>query len=231
MEITELISIFPYLYHVTESGSWSSIQKYGLLSTTALLDLFDISGVQRQQIESKRRPKLVVISHPQYGNVSIQDQQPMSDAGLQRVLTDMAPQEWYELLNRKVFFWLCEERLTRHLNARGNRDKEHDVLIVDTQALIETYGQQISLAPMNTGSTIRAASPRGSDTFKRVQDYPYAERRKRYRSSKQAIVEFTVDYAISHIQKFILKVECRKQDNVIGCLYTKSDRVAKTGER
>ena len=35
---------WPRLYHMAEAGSWESVKRHGLLSTTALLDLFEVSG-------------------------------------------------------------------------------------------------------------------------------------------------------------------------------------------
>jgi hypothetical protein len=60
---------WPRLYHMAEAGSWPSIERHGLLSTTALLDLFEISGPRREAIESARRPESVKITHPLHGEV------------------------------------------------------------------------------------------------------------------------------------------------------------------
>jgi hypothetical protein len=50
---TEVIATrWPRLFHMAEAGSWLAIQRYGLLSTTALLDLFEITGDDRDSIES-----------------------------------------------------------------------------------------------------------------------------------------------------------------------------------
>jgi hypothetical protein len=40
----DLIKIYPRLWHVAEDGSWPSISRYGLLRTSALLDLYEITG-------------------------------------------------------------------------------------------------------------------------------------------------------------------------------------------
>ena len=42
-----LIELYPRLYHMAHAGSWPMIQRHGLLSTTALLDLFEIGGERR----------------------------------------------------------------------------------------------------------------------------------------------------------------------------------------
>jgi hypothetical protein len=43
----ELVSIYPRLWHMAEDGSWPSIADNGLLSTSALLDLYGVSGKSR----------------------------------------------------------------------------------------------------------------------------------------------------------------------------------------
>src|SRR3989337_250524 len=104
-----LIETFPRLYHMADKNAWPSIQRHGLLSTTALLDLFGVNGVQRTALESKHRPECVNIHHPKHGAAVIRDQKPMSDKGLARCLNGITPKEWYEILNRRTFFWLTED--------------------------------------------------------------------------------------------------------------------------
>lgn len=60
-----LLSRYPVLYHMAEDGSWESIKRLGLLSTTALLDKFGVE--ERFAIESARRPEIVRVEHPEYG--------------------------------------------------------------------------------------------------------------------------------------------------------------------
>ena len=90
---------------MAEFGSWPKIEERGLLSTTALLDAFEIVGEQRFKIESEWRPTSVAIEHPHHGEAIIRDQKPMTPHTLGNVLIDdVTPQQWYEFLNRKTFF-------------------------------------------------------------------------------------------------------------------------------
>src|SRR5688572_22768302 len=146
---------YPRLFHMAEAGSWPSIRKHGLLSTSALLDLFEISGRERTRVESQHRPESVTISHPKHGRAIIRDQKPMSGTALRRCLIGMMPQAWYELVNRRVYFWLVEERLNRLLMAKMYRNVEHVVLTIDTRSLVTAHEDEIRLSPINTGSTIR----------------------------------------------------------------------------
>src|SRR5688572_17159622 len=160
------------------AGSWPSIRKHGLLSTSALLDLFEIRGHERTSIESQHRPESVIISHPKHGRAIIRDQKPMSDAALRHCLIGMKPQSWFELVNRRIYFLLVEARLNRLLTAKMYRNVEHILLTIDTRSLVTAHEDEIRLSPINTGSTMRRPQPRGAQTFMRLQDYPFEERRR-----------------------------------------------------
>lgn len=197
MEADLLIRKHPKLYHMAEDGSWESIQKIGLLSTSALLDKFEIAGERRQEIKSSRRPKIVEISHPELGRALIRDNKHMHEKTLERCLVGMTPREWYETLNRKVFFWLEEKRLINLLGARAYRDRPHLVLEVETAELLRRHGDSVSLSPTNSGVTFTVnPAPRGPDTFKHISDHP----------KSKAVVELTVDYAVPNLAAFTLSV-------------------------
>ena len=79
MDIDDLIRKYPKLYHMAEKSNWENICKHGLLSTTALLDLFKCSGEQRFKIESQLRIDSFRITHSQHGEAFIRDQHPLCD--------------------------------------------------------------------------------------------------------------------------------------------------------
>lgn len=129
LELDALLKKYPTLYHMAERGAWESIQNRGLLSTTALLDLYELSGPQRYNIESCHRPSSIPLERHDLPPAVVRDQIPMSDAGLRRCLPNhLSPRDWYELLNAKVFFWLNVARLHRLTSARAYRNRSHDVL-------------------------------------------------------------------------------------------------------
>ena len=104
-ELEELINDCPTLYHMAERGAWESIKNRGLLSTSALLDLYEVNGAQRLSIESNRRPECVELTSETLPAAVVRDQIPMDDAGLRRCLPEhLTPSDWYRLLNAKVFF-------------------------------------------------------------------------------------------------------------------------------
>ena len=207
MSITaqRLAEIYPHVYHMAEDGSWDSIREHGLLSTTALLDLYEIRGKARFAIESQHRPESVTIEHPRHGRAVIRDQIPMRESSLEQCLDGVTPRQWYELLNGKVFFWATKQRLLGLLSARAYRNRSHSVLTIDTRQLVARYSKTLRLSPINSGSTIYKPQPRGYGTFKLTSAYPFDERRRK-RGLANAVAEMCVDYSVPDIRDFVVRV-------------------------
>ena len=215
----ELADRFPRLYHMAEAGSWPGIRRHGLLSTSALLDLYELEGEARTSIEAAHRPASVPINHPEHGRAVIRDQKPMDDAGLRQSLQGgLAPTDWYRLLNDKVFFWLTEERLLRLLNARAYRDKRQAVLTLDTARLLERHAERALLSPINSGATKPYPQPRGPDTFLSLGEYPFAEWDKK-RRRKDPAVELAVRYAVPDVRDLVLRVDEREGGETVEVLW------------
>ena len=219
-EWAELLRHCPTLFHMAERGSWPGIQRHGLRSTAALLDLFEVTGPRREAIERRHRPSGVTLCHPVHGTARVRDQKPMSDAALRRCLADgMAPADWYELLNGKVFFWLSRARLVRLLRGRAYRGTEHDVLEIDAAALVGAYRDRILLSPINSGATFALGpTPRGLATFQPIAHYDYASRRARHRPAA-CVVELTVGYAVPDVSRFVRRVVSMRGDEVTGTVF------------
>ena len=192
----ELIDQYPRLYHMAEHGSWDSIQRHGLLSTTALLDLFEKSGCERIRIESEWRPGAVSIEHKGHGTAVIRDQRPMPPDALKAVLEGVTPHEWYELLNSKTFFWPTQERLRSLLNAQLYRKRAHDVIIVDTRALVERHQKDITLSHINSGFALFRRGRRGFNTFKSIEE-----------CQLKKVAELAVEYQVPDIVDLAVSVE------------------------
>lgn len=203
------------LYHMAERGSWAAIRERGLLSTSALLDLYGVTGNQRLKIEEQRRPEGVTLVRAGLPPAVIRDQIPMDDGGLRRCLPPhMAPSDWYRLLNQKVFFWLTRDRLLLLLNAGAYRKSDHDVIEIKTRPLVEAYREKIWLCPMNSGCTKPYPHPRSDETFRRIPDYPYSLRRRKKKKGER-VVELAIDYAVPNISDFAVRVVKMQGDHEI----------------
>ena len=208
MDPAAFIDRYPRLWHMAELENWGLIQEHGLLSTSALLDLFEYDGAEREPIESAYRAESVVIEHPELGKATIRDQGPMhSDAVVARFLDEISPAQWYRLLNSRVFFWLTENRLQRLLGAGLYRARPHMVLELDTAALLERHLEQITLAPINSGAIFRGGKTRrGPQTFNRFNDYPWDDRKK----SPELVVELAVDRAVPELDAVLVDARERQ---------------------
>jgi hypothetical protein len=202
----DLIACFPRIWHMAEGGSWDSIRRHGLLSTSALLDLYGMDGDRRLALEARRRPDSVPIWGEGLPNAVIRDQKPMTDSALAKCLTGgMTPEEWFRILNKRVFFWPSRDRLHGLLNARAYRGRPQTVLTVDTASLVAAHRGRIELSPINSGATIYNPQPRGRSTFRSIADYPF-EKRRMTRTSTKSVAELAVRDGVPDIIDHLVAV-------------------------
>ena len=203
----DLVAAIPKVYHMAHQDSWPSIREHGLLSTSALLNLFEIDGEERRVIEAAHRPDSVKIAHPVHGQAVIRDQKPMSDKKLANCLThEMTPAAWYRELNRRVFLWATRERLQSMIDARAYREDPQIVLTISTRSLVERSEDGIEVTTINTGSTAYRARDRGLDTFVPLANFDY-EASRRKRGGQKAIAEVVVPYSVPDVTDLIVLVE------------------------
>ncbi len=67
MTVEEFCAAYPRLYHMAEAAAWPSIQRHGLLSTSALLDLYGVAGAERARIERSAGPDFIAVTHARNG--------------------------------------------------------------------------------------------------------------------------------------------------------------------
>jgi hypothetical protein len=200
VRVEELVLHYPRLFHVAAAGAWPSIARHGLLPAAQLLD----------GAPAARRTRAVTVQHPTFGRVVLRDQTPLRPDLLAAALTDLTPAQWLALLADRVFFWLHPARLANLLAARHQRGAEHDVLTVDTAALVAAHADRVRLAPINSGSTLfPGAPPRGSGTFLPIADYPFAQRR-RGRPLAAAVVELAVVGGVPDLVRYVVAAERRR---------------------
>lgn len=215
MNLEKLIEMYPRVYHMAERGAWDSIRTHGLMSTTAVLDHLEVEGDDRARFEREHRDQKMDVRAGHPSNIVLRDQKPMPEGRLLQALTDgTTPQQWYELINEKVFFWVEEERLHRLLGARDYRNLEHDVLTLNSAALIPAYAEKIWLCHMNSGNTWPIPHRRGAEVFRRIPDYPV----KPSGSPTKTVVELVVDYAVPNIAEYVVEVRRMKGSEVIGVI-------------
>jgi hypothetical protein len=188
-------------------GAWPSISEYGLQSTAALAERYEICEDMKTRLLSEHRSESQQIEHERFPRAIVRDQKPMSDRGLEKALGgSCSVPDWYKLLNSMVFFWLSKSRLKKMISARPYRDSHHDVLTIDTKLLVEAYEEKIKLSPMNSGNTKPYPHPRTPEIFMPIQSFPFEER-KRTRPLENVVVELTIPHEVPDIEKYVVSVD------------------------
>ncbi len=189
---------------MSERGSWDSIREHGLLSTSALLDLFEIEDEERIEIESRLRMRSFKIRHNVRGVAVVRDQNAMWDKPashgyparmLEDCLDGISIDEWCYFLNQWVFFWPEVWRLDLMLNSPLYKTRPHWVIIVDTQLLIDHHPDRIYFSSINSGSIWRP-DKRNKDSLKPLGEF-----------NGNQVVELAVEHSVPNLDQITLAVE------------------------
>ena len=206
MSPEDLAGRCPLLYHVTDLAAVGSICRHGLLSTSRLLDLFELAPERRAGVEAERRLTSVVLTHPLHGRAVISDNLPLTARALSLCLEDgLTSEDWLRMLNRRVFFWPSAEGASRLLAARVNRGRSLAVLVLDTLTVARHHHDRIELSPINSGATMRRAARRGRSTFAPMDRHGYEDWR-RLRGGLDRPVEITVVGGVDDVADHLLDV-------------------------
>lgn len=195
-------------YHMSEAANWPLIERYGLLSVSRLLDLAGMAGRERFALELRQRRRSATLPN----GAVIRDQRPMPPDALARCLRGgLAPEDWYQELNRRVFFWFERARLNRQRSACGASPQV--VIVVDTQAMMARHGARAALTAFNSGNARRKPAPRGRASFVPYPDWiesrwssEAAALGTRARPPSHRPVEATVLDAVADVADFIVEV-------------------------
>ena len=200
MDSERLVALHPVLYHMADARNFESIERRGLLSTSALLGELGVSGDARVELEATHRPNTVALTGTD-GTVYVRDQHPLEPAALAACLDGVSPEAWYRTLNARAFFWPTQERLERMLKAYGR--SEQVILEVDTAGLLARYADKLELSHINSGyaSSRYPAARRGRHTFVPLLEYAY--------SAKNKIAEVTVLGAVPDVLELTKRVTLR----------------------
>lgn len=217
MDRQQVIDLYPRLFHMAADGAWPSIEERGLLSTTALVDLYDPPPPVRAQILNGVRRTSVALQREGLPDALVRDQRPLKFID-QCLLPGVTLQEYLDALNGRVFFWVSPERLSRLMGATAYKKYPQIVLEVDTATLLAAH-PHVELAPYNTGSVHVPNMPaRGPQTFVRLESYPYEQMAKR-RGRSDAVVELTVPYASPNVADAVITVERWEQGKATSRLF------------
>lgn len=208
----DLAALHPYLFHVTSPASWPQIQRHGLLSAQAAVDLFDPPSEIRAAVLTAQRPHAIPLKAPSLGAMEVNDQLPLSEKALERCLDDgLTATDWLTILNARVFFWPSEAALDRLLSAKINRTRPRDILVFDTLSVATEHLAQIELSPINSGATIRKPARRGHSSFTPLAKLSYRDWR-RQRGGLEKIAEVSIRGSMPGPQAHLIRIDHHTPD-------------------
>lgn len=226
MKPEELVGRYPSIFHMAEETNWPSIQQRGLLSTTALLDLYGYHGPARDAIEGHHRPDSVTITAEGLPPAVIRDQKVLHPRDLSPLLEDgLTTEQWYRLINKKVFFWAERYRLDWLLGALAYRGYPHIVIVADTRELVRRHGDRTTLTSINSGSARpqKSGAPaprRGVHTFQSIPAF----------NPMRSIVEVAVEDRLDDLLSVAKSAELWQRNGssteakLLGTLWTRPER-------
>ena len=163
---------------MSEPGTLPSILENGLLSTSTLLNLFEINGEARRRLESQVRRQSQIISHPKFGSAVVRDQKPIvNEERLRKCVQGATPEEWLRLLNSKVFFWVNRARLRARLSWTPTLGAH--IRYAKARHRLPAIDHPLS---RELGKLPAYPHPRSPACFASIQDFDYAGWRKRGQS-------------------------------------------------
>jgi hypothetical protein len=176
MLTADLTRLYPELYHMAAADSWPSIARHGLLCTRDLVDAWQVeSPATRAALLEQRRPQSMVVEHPEFGAATIRDHGPLNTASLADALDGMTVEQWFAVLNERVFFFLQRKRLDALLGAY--KREPQIVITLNTASLIAAYESRIELCKFNSGfAQPHNKKPRNRASFLPIAEYPHPQR-------------------------------------------------------
>ncbi|MFT8246393.1 DUF7002 family protein [Roseomonas sp. BN140053] len=174
---------FPVLFHVTDPAALPGIERNGLLSAAALVELYGVPEAERAALleENRGKGRFHPLQRPGLPGAVLRDQW-LPEKGLLACLGGRyagQPREWRRLINDHAYFWLSAADATRL--AGVNAARAQVVLRFDAAALLAVHGAAAWTTPINAGSVMTRRwppSPRDESTLRPVSEFPRADRRK-----------------------------------------------------
>src|SRR5207244_8873185 len=94
----------------------------------------------------------------------------------------------------------------------------HVVLTLNAVLLSIDYHDNTLLCTTNSGSTKPMPQPRGTQTFRRICDYPFNDWSRKRRSCIKTIAELAVDYSVPNVRDYVEGVTVRNSTGVVRTL-------------
>lgn len=208
----DLVRLYPELYHVSADGSWPSIERHGLLTSAQVVERWDASTHDRAILRERRSDSIPLV-HPDFGTAVIRDHGPINAAALADALGETTAEEWYRILNERVFFFLQRRRLDSLLGAYANQ--VNTLITVDTASLVAAHESRVELCRINSGfAQPHNKRPRSRASFQLIAEYTHPDRNVPSATARD-VAELTVLDGVPDLAAHVVRVERVFQGEVL----------------
>jgi hypothetical protein len=125
--VEALVALRKVLFHVTAYQAWPAIEELGLLPAVEVL-----AGDPRLRAA---RTDDVAVTHPSGHQILVREQRTMARANMEAHLDGIGLDEWFDLVNERVFLFARQRELTTYLS-RHREAGGLDVVVFDTARLL-----------------------------------------------------------------------------------------------
>jgi len=164
-----------YLYHLTSRTNLPSIIHFGTLFSASVLFELAYGAVAARESIRRWRPKSETIE-VEGRKVEIRDQHTLFKKALPKCLDGIQVEDYYELLNYRVFLWPTTPRLSRHYARYAS---EKPVLLRFATGDVLKLNPYVEFSRINSGATrpnsrLGGIAPRrGLKTFRSAETWNY----------------------------------------------------------
>lgn len=190
MSAEELALLHPQLFHITTASAIPSIKKHGLLAA-AHLELLKAPEQRRDILDRHCCQTSMRFGYRNALSASDADQMHHGGSPQARLARKARLSDWTRALDNRVYFWVNEANMRRHVNACTKDGGDHVVLVFDTLSLVKWNLKQVELSPINSGSTVLRSSWSKERLFTPVQSLSYRAWQRR-RGGRDHIKELAV---------------------------------------
>ena len=191
VNLDELVTRFPRVWHATFVGGWDSIRHSGLRSSADLL-----ASVNRSDEAQVMRSEIAEVTTD--GGVATLRTQIPNRLDPTPYLDGITVADWWQLLNDRSYFYADQDALDALVTSYAADGIGQEVISLETRRLLSPVADNVEVAVVSAGVFPRTSGPsRGRATFQSLGDFA---------GDSAKIKEITVTAPVTITDSAVIKV-------------------------
>lgn len=188
--VEALVALRKVLFHVTAFQAWPCIEELGLLPAAEVLD-----GDPRLRAA---RTEDIAVAHPSGREILVREQRSMARANMETHLDGIGLDEWFELVNERVFLFARQRELTTYLS-RHREAGGIDLVVFDTARLLAAAKGRVEVTTVCPTAPVpwEHCRCRDRDTFEAIETF---------KGDVADIEEVTIVGGINDVRRLVVRV-------------------------